>query len=317
MEALGAAEDAIQLRSVMALADLSAGRLDEAAEELDRIAAGEHTDRTIGWSVAGISGQAELALARGEVDRGLSAVPRVHRHRAQPPDARHRHPGGPDAVGDVRGVLRTVRARPARPARGRADLASELRGVLPQLLDENGPHVDFPVWVACLLALGTWDLTGGVGVAETSLRMTRSASASATTARCRPWRGPTCCRCSRRWTRRTRHGSRPWSPSTPAAGRRPAGRGLGWWRAEGGVGARGTPHLRSYGSSLASRQPHNPACAHLSRRPTCRTRPPPPRGPQPSWRKIPTSPAVRPHRQRREDGDHGDAGDHSPADLRR
>ena len=90
MEALGAAEDAIQLRSVIALADLSAGRLDEAAEELDRIAAGEHTDRTIGWSVAGISGQAELALARGEVDRGLSPVPRVHRHRAQPPDARHR-----------------------------------------------------------------------------------------------------------------------------------------------------------------------------------------------------------------------------------
>jgi len=53
-----------------------------------------------------------------------------------------------------------------------ADLASDLRSVLPQALDENGPHVDFPVCGGGLLALGTWDLTGGVGVAETSLRMT-------------------------------------------------------------------------------------------------------------------------------------------------
>ena len=52
-----------------------------------------------------------------------------------------------------------------------ADLASDLRGVLPQALDENGPHVDFPVCGGGLLALGAWDLTGGVGDAETSLRM--------------------------------------------------------------------------------------------------------------------------------------------------
>jgi hypothetical protein len=53
-----------------------------------------------------------------------------------------------------------------------ADLASDLRRVLPQALGENGPHVDFPVCGGGLLALGVWDLTGGVVDAETSLRMT-------------------------------------------------------------------------------------------------------------------------------------------------
>jgi len=172
MEALGAAEDAIQLRSVIALADLSAGRLDEAAEELDRIAAGEHTDRTIGWSVAGISGQAELALARGEVDRGLSL------YRECIDIARNRRMPGIDIPVDRTPwvMFAASSAVFAHVLHGRreaaADLASDLRGVLPQALDENGPHVDFPVCGGGLLALGTWDLTGGVGVAETSLRMT-------------------------------------------------------------------------------------------------------------------------------------------------
>ena len=163
MEALGAAEDAIQLRSVIALADLSAGRLDEAAEELDRIAAGEHTDRTIGWSVAGISGQAELALARGEVDRGLSL------YRECIDIARNRRMPGIDIPVDQTPwvMFAASSALFAHVLHGRrdaaTDLASDLRGVLPQALDENGPHVDFPVCGGGLLALGTWDLTGGVG----------------------------------------------------------------------------------------------------------------------------------------------------------
>ena len=75
-------------------------------------------------------------------------------------------------MGDVRGVLRAVRARPARRhGPRRRTWPPTCAGVLPQALDENGPHVDFPVCGGGLLALGAWDLTGGVGDAETSLRM--------------------------------------------------------------------------------------------------------------------------------------------------
>ncbi len=45
MEALGAVEDAVQLRSVLALADLGAGRLDEAEVALRRIAEDERSER--------------------------------------------------------------------------------------------------------------------------------------------------------------------------------------------------------------------------------------------------------------------------------
>ena len=38
---------------------------------IEEIVSDERTHTTIGWSVTGITGQAELALARGDVDRGL------------------------------------------------------------------------------------------------------------------------------------------------------------------------------------------------------------------------------------------------------
>ncbi len=71
MRALGAAEDAVQLRSILAFADIAHGRLDEAGRVIEEIVSDERTHTTIGWSVTGITGQAELALARGDVDRGL------------------------------------------------------------------------------------------------------------------------------------------------------------------------------------------------------------------------------------------------------
>ena len=79
MEALGAAEDAIQLRSVIALADLSAGRLDEAAEELrpDRRRRAHRPDDRLERCRDLGPGRAGPGARRGG-PRALP-VPRVHR----------------------------------------------------------------------------------------------------------------------------------------------------------------------------------------------------------------------------------------------
>ncbi len=53
MEALGADEDLMQLRSSIAFADIAAGRLDEAARVIAEIAADERRTSSVGWSVLG------------------------------------------------------------------------------------------------------------------------------------------------------------------------------------------------------------------------------------------------------------------------
>ena len=157
MEALGAAEDAVELRTIIALADLSAGRVDEAAVELDRIAAGDHSERAVGWSVAGISGQAELALARGQIDRGLQ----LFRECIEVTRGRRMHGMDVDVDRLPWVMFAASSALFAHVLHGQrldaADLAADVRRVLPKSLAQAAPNVDFPVSGGCLLALGTWE----------------------------------------------------------------------------------------------------------------------------------------------------------------
>ncbi len=71
MRALGAHEDVMQLRASIAFADIAQGRLDEAARVIDDIAADERLTASVGWGVSSLTGEAELALARGETETGL------------------------------------------------------------------------------------------------------------------------------------------------------------------------------------------------------------------------------------------------------
>ena len=160
MRALGAAEDAVQLRSILAFADIAHGRLEEAARVIEEIAADEHTHQTIGWSVTGITGEAELALARGDVDRGLQLYNECIRM------ATERGVGFAGAsillmpwvlFAEASALFAHVlhgRREEARP------LAERVREKVPELLGESMPQLDFPVLGGVLLALGCWVLTG-------------------------------------------------------------------------------------------------------------------------------------------------------------
>ena len=118
MRALGAAEDAVQLRSILAFADIAHGRLDEAARVIDEIVSDERTYTTIGWSVTGITGEAELALARGDVDRGLRLYLDCITMATRATRRLRRRLDPADALGPLRRGLGAVRARAPRSSRG-------------------------------------------------------------------------------------------------------------------------------------------------------------------------------------------------------
>ncbi len=163
MEALGAVEDAVQLRSVLALADLGAGRLDEAEVALNRIAVDERTDQTVGWSIAGRTGQAELAIARGDVAQGL----RLYRDCLQV--ARERHMPGFEIPRDLSPwvMFTAAAALVAHVGNGSrasgADLATDLGSALRRVLDGEARHVDYPVIGGALVGIGVWRLTDPAG----------------------------------------------------------------------------------------------------------------------------------------------------------
>lgn len=160
MEELGAVEDVLQLRSVLALADLSQGRLDRAEKAINEIARDERSEQIIGWSVGRV-GQAELALARGEVERGLAI------YRDCIDIARNRRmPGLAVDVVTTPWLLfaesSALFAHVAHGAREESrDLADVLRGKLVTVLDPTALRLDYPVAGCVLLAVGAWDLVDG------------------------------------------------------------------------------------------------------------------------------------------------------------
>ena len=72
MELLGAVEDTMQLKAMLAVLEIEAGRLEEAERLLAEVADDEQRNQSIfGGTLMVLCGQAELALARGQVDEGL------------------------------------------------------------------------------------------------------------------------------------------------------------------------------------------------------------------------------------------------------
>ena len=71
MELLGAVEDTMQLKAMLAVLEIEAGRLEEAERLLAEVADDEQRNQSIfGGTLMVLCGQAELALARGQVDEG-------------------------------------------------------------------------------------------------------------------------------------------------------------------------------------------------------------------------------------------------------
>ena len=160
MRALGAAEDAVQLRSILAFADIAHGRLDEAARVIDEIVSDERTYTTIGWSVTGITGEAELALARGDVDRGL----RLYLDCITMATERRVGFAGASTLLMPWVLFAEASALFAHVLHGRRQearsLAERVRLKLPELLSDSMPLLDYPVLGGVLLAVGCWELAG-------------------------------------------------------------------------------------------------------------------------------------------------------------
>lgn len=160
LDALGADEDAMQIRGVFALAELRAGRPDAAGAVIEGMAGTEGGQSILGGALTVLCGRAEIELARGDVEAGLAA------YRSGIAElARRTGPGTHAVAGSGPWVLYpTAAALCAHAYAGRLDESASMRdallaGVRRTLADPDEHHPDFPVIGTCLLGLGVWELS--------------------------------------------------------------------------------------------------------------------------------------------------------------
>lgn len=160
MEALGAIDDCVQIRSLEAMAELVLGDVAAAEAALDAVAADEQARRSLAWIFAG-NGFAELALAKGEVDRGLEL------YREGVEAARSRSVPGLELDLDLTPwvLFACSCALAAYVAHDRAaearDLLAELEQRLPELLALDDQRLDVPVAGCVMFAIGLGRLAAG------------------------------------------------------------------------------------------------------------------------------------------------------------
>lgn len=160
MEALGADEDAAQLKAVLALGAMEDGRLADAERIFDEIEANEAGSGIFGAAIILLCGRAELDLAAGRVDDGL----RRYRDAVTTLSARS-FPAFGSALGYEPWVLYAEAAAVAAHARhGRRELAAGLRrsllGKAPVVvLGGTAGFLDYPIFGTLLFAVATWELT--------------------------------------------------------------------------------------------------------------------------------------------------------------
>ncbi len=159
LERLGAIDDAVQLRSLLALASIWAGDLDEAERELGRLAEVRDLDKVIGGRLVGYLGNAELALARGDATTGLARyATAVERVRAL------EFPGLPSTGLEPWVLFGEATALAAHAYHGDPgdpsgqELFDAVCGRVGGILDPEFPYLDYPVCGVILLALGIWGL---------------------------------------------------------------------------------------------------------------------------------------------------------------
>ncbi|MBV1850030.1 ATP-binding protein [Catellatospora tritici] len=159
LDRLGARDDAIQLRSLLALVMISTGDIAAAAGQLADIGDPQEVEGILGGRLVFDLGNAELALARGEIEAGLAAY-----REACVRVRKLRMPGVP-ATGLEPWVLlaeaTSLAARayyaPADDPAGTALFAQAGERAL-RVLDPDHPYLDYPVCGLVLFALGAWGL---------------------------------------------------------------------------------------------------------------------------------------------------------------
>lgn len=160
LQRLGAIDDVLQLRALMALAAIRAGRLEEAEQEFAHVLAVNAGEALFGSELVLDLGRAELSLARGDHPAGLAY------YRDAVTKVRAVHFAGLSNSGLWPWILFGESAALTAHAfyATDADLpyAQELRAVatrrLGDVLDPAFSHLDFPVAGLMFYALGSWGL---------------------------------------------------------------------------------------------------------------------------------------------------------------
>ncbi|WP_460364012.1 ATP-binding protein, partial [Actinocorallia lasiicapitis] len=167
LDRLGAMDDSLQIRAVLATVALIEGRRDEAArmiEELEGLAA----QATHGEVLSVVAGRAQLALVDGDIPTGL----RLHREAAEAL-GKVGFPGT-QGTGTPWAIIGEAMALAAFAQYGEgddgADLFASLRSVMRGYFAVEQPYRDYPVAGTALAALGIWGLLKDAMPAQDAIR---------------------------------------------------------------------------------------------------------------------------------------------------
>lgn len=165
MEALGALEDAAQLKAVVAMAAMTDGDHAEAARIFDEIDESDGGGGVFGAALIVLCGRPELALAAGRVDEGLAGYRDAVRTLATRPAPNTSTVAGqePWILYAEAGAL-SAHVRHGRRGEART-LRRDLRGKLPEVLEGGHGFLDYPIIGSVVVALAEWELTAEPSVA--------------------------------------------------------------------------------------------------------------------------------------------------------
>lgn len=158
LDRLGARDDSVQLRALLAMSAIGAGDLEAAALEIDRLDRREETETVFGGRLVVDLACAELLLAQGEIEAGLA------RYRGAVDQVRSlQFPGVPITGLEPWVLFAESTALSAYAYLGPLDadartLAEGCLGRLRAVLEPGFAHLDLPVCGLALFGLGAWGL---------------------------------------------------------------------------------------------------------------------------------------------------------------
>ena len=230
MEALGADEDAAQLKAVLAVGAIQDGRIEEAERIFDEIEAQDVGVRHLRRRDHPALRSCRARPGRRSGRRRAAPLPRGGRRRCPS----RSFPGFGAFPGYEPWVLYAEagsrrRARPARsPERGRGHAARPAPKA-PEILSGAAGFLDYPVFGSVLFALALWELARRPATRSarpSPYACSSSPTGSATTGSCPAWPGPPALRRSpsgaaRRGGADPRRGRRPQDARAPRRGQGP------------------------------------------------------------------------------------------------
>lgn len=162
LDRLGARDDGIQLRSLLALVMISNGDVDGAADQLSGLGDATESEGALAGRLAFDLGKAELALARGDIAAGLAGY-RTACQRVRGLRIPALAPTGLEPwvlVAEATSLAAHAYYAPAGDPIGAA-LFTRAGDQALQVLDPDHPYLDYPVCGLVLFALGGWGLLRG------------------------------------------------------------------------------------------------------------------------------------------------------------